>query len=138
MVANNTFNWTILDDLLSGTASRNNHAVFSFFIDWPSKVGLAAIHLPQYLMESLEFIQYRPETEPDKLSPSYGDPLLLEAIEQFITALGARYDGDNRIYLIHLGLLGFWGEFRTFRPQRAPCLFTSTSHAHNASHHFPF
>ena len=47
------------------------------------------------------------------VSPDYSEPMLLRALEQFVTALGARYDGDSRIAFITLGLLGFWGEFHS-------------------------
>lgn len=72
------------------------------YIDWPG----SPLRLPQSLLDTVQLIEY----ESGKVSPYYGDPVLLNALQQFITALGARYDGDRRIYLLHLGLLGFWGE----------------------------
>jgi hypothetical protein len=42
------------------------------------------------------------------LSPDYGSEPLLSALANFVVALGQKYDGDNRIAFIHLGLLGFW------------------------------
>jgi hypothetical protein len=47
-------------------------------------------------------------------SPNYGDPRVLRALEQYIVALGDRYDGDKRIGAIHVGLLGIYGEGHTF------------------------
>jgi hypothetical protein len=41
-------------------------------------------------------------------TPDYGSPPLMTALVQFVEALGSKYDGDNRIAFIHLGLLGFW------------------------------
>jgi hypothetical protein len=41
-------------------------------------------------------------------TPDYGSPPLLTTLVQFVEALGSKYDGDNRIAFIHLGLLGFW------------------------------
>jgi hypothetical protein len=41
-------------------------------------------------------------------TPNYGSPALTTALVQFVEALGRKYDGDNRIAFIHLGLLGFW------------------------------
>ena len=96
------FNWTVLDNLLAGTASRKKHAVFSFFIHWPGQM----LHLPQYLLDTIQLIEY----EQNNFSPYYGDEVLRRSLHQFINALGDRYDGDTRIYLLHLGLLGFWGE----------------------------
>jgi hypothetical protein len=48
------------------------------------------------------------------LSPDYENPLLRQALTNFITALGARYDGDPRVGFITVGLLGFWGEWHTY------------------------
>ena len=102
MVGENQFDWSLLDSLLQGTASRKKHAVFSIFIHWPGQ----PLRLPSYLLNITELIEY----EEDRYSPYYGDPILLNALQQFITAFGDRYDGDTRIFQIHMGLLGFWGE----------------------------
>jgi hypothetical protein len=41
-------------------------------------------------------------------TPDYGHFPLVTALENFVKALGEKYDGDNRIAFLHLGLLGFW------------------------------
>jgi hypothetical protein len=100
MTGPNEFDWTELEKQLSGSASRNMHAVFSPFIHWPGR----PLRLPSFLND-IEMIETN-----SGLTPYYGDPKLLEALEQFITALGAKFDGDKRIMALHTGLLGFWGE----------------------------
>jgi hypothetical protein len=105
MVGDNKFDWTTLEGYIAGSASRKMHAVFSVFIDWPGQ----PLRLPPQLLG----IQLYP-TDPGHMSPNYGDPLLLTALQQFITALGTKYDGDKRIAAIHLGLLGYWGEGHTY------------------------
>jgi hypothetical protein len=107
MVGDNKFNWTILDGLLEGSASRKMHAVFSVFIHWPGR----PLRLPPHLTDIQLY-----DTSSGK-SPNYGDPRVLKALEQYIVALGARYDGDKRIAAIHVGLLGFWGEGHTYPTQ---------------------
>lgn len=94
MIGPNAFNWTALDKELEGSAGRKKHAVFSFYIDWPRSDPETRIHLPEYLMETVEMIYYD-ANDIRVFSPYYGDPDLLEALEQFITALGERYDGDK-------------------------------------------
>jgi hypothetical protein len=32
----------------------------------------------------------------------------VNALVDFVKALGEKYDGDNRIAFLHLGMLGFW------------------------------
>jgi hypothetical protein len=39
---------------------------------------------------------------------------MLAAMERLIGALGHRYDGNPRVALLELGLLGFWGEWHTW------------------------
>jgi Malectin domain len=104
MVGDNKFDWKFLDGLLEGSASRKMHAVFSVFIHWPGQ----PLRLPPHLKDIQLY-----DTDSGK-SPNYGDPRVLKALEQYIAALGARYNGDKRIAAIHVGLLGFWGEGHTF------------------------
>jgi hypothetical protein len=104
MVGDNKFDWKIIDGLLEGSASRNMHAVFSVFIHWPGR----PLRLPPHLKDIQLY-----DTDSGK-SPNYADPRVLKALEQYIVALGARYDGDKRIGAIHVGLLGFYGEGHTF------------------------
>eukprot|EP00741_Cyanophora_paradoxa_P020605 tig00021275_g19889.t1 len=47
-------------------------------------------------------------------SPDYNNPILGSALETFIAALGAKYDGDARIGSIMMGLIGYWGEWHTY------------------------
>lgn len=99
MTNDNTFDWTLLDSYIEGSASRNRHFIFSVFIHWPGK----PLRLPPHLLD----IDIRPTNAEKGPSPYYGDERLLAALRQFIFALGERYDGDKRIATIHLGLLGF-------------------------------
>jgi len=100
MTGNNTFDWTVVDDLLMGSASRNMHLSFAFFIHWPGE----PLSLPAHL-SGVPMIDTNSGPTPD-----YNDPAMLEAYDQFVSALGARYDGDTRVGFVHVGLLGFWGK----------------------------
>lgn len=46
-------------------------------------------------------------------APEYNTPAMREQLRQFVRAFAARYDGDPRITAVHVGLLGFWGEWHT-------------------------
>ena len=105
------FNWTTLENALEDSASRSMHAVFTIVCHYPGQ----PLMLPLYLIDNPSLILHRyNDFLGGGLSPDYGDPLVLNAIEQFIFALGARYDGDKRIASIHAGLLGYWGEWHTY------------------------
>lgn len=107
-----TFDWSPLEVLLTDTASRKKHAAFSFYIDWP---GQSSWKLPAYLEPIVNtYPLIDREGKVVGSSVDYGDPDLLTALEAFIAEFGAVYDGDPRIAVVHLGLLGFWGEWHVF------------------------
>lgn len=91
----NQYDWSVLDKSLEGSASRNMHAIFRVILHFPSQ----APKVPKFLSDAGFDIS------------DYGNPQLLKALEQFITSLGDRYDGDKRIAFIQAGLLGDWGEW---------------------------
>lgn len=112
VVGPQTYDWSSFETQLNEIAARGHQAVFRFYLDYPGRVS----GLPQHLVtEGLTATAYADhDNRGVSLSPNYEDPALLEALESFIAALGARYDGDPRIGFIQLGLLGFWGEWHTY------------------------
>jgi hypothetical protein len=108
------FNWTIMDRALAGSAIRKMHAIFRPLIDYP---GVPALYkLPKYLIDAgAEFRSTGTGT-----SPFYGDPLIVEALEQFIKAFGRRYNGDKRLAAVQAGLLGYFGEWNTIPYPHVP------------------
>ena len=111
MTGDNSFDWTYLEGLLNGSASRKRHAILRFIMDSPDDDD--SPYVPQFLIDQgLQFNSY--SEHGGGQSPDYTDPALLKALEQFIVALGDNYDGDQRIAFIHLGLIGFWGEWHTY------------------------
>jgi hypothetical protein len=112
MIGPTNFNWAALDALLSDIASRGHQTVFRIYLDYPT----LPTGIPQYLLDAglvtHSYIDYG--NNGISVSPDYENPLLDQALTNFIAALGARYDGDPRIGFITLGLLGFWGEWHTY------------------------
>jgi len=95
----------VLDDI----ASRGHQAALRFVLDSPAH----ATGVPAFLLEGgLKMSAYKEHG--GGVSPDYHDEALLVALETFIAALGARYDGDPRIGYLTVGLLGFWGEWHTY------------------------
>jgi hypothetical protein len=105
------FDWTSLDTLISNIARRGHQTVFRVYLDYPT----LSTGIPQYLLDAgLITHSYTDYDNTISVSPDYENPLLRQALTNFIAALGARYDGDPRIGFITLGLLGFWGEWHTY------------------------
>jgi Domain of unknown function (DUF4832) len=111
MTGPTNFDWSSLDSLLSTDAVRGHQTVFRVYLDYPGQ----PTGIPQYLLDDgLATYSYTNYGNTTSVSPDYENPLLDQAMTNFIAALGARYDGDPRIGFIELGLLGFWGEWHTY------------------------
>ncbi|HZL05065.1 MAG TPA: hypothetical protein VFE45_06565, partial [Coriobacteriia bacterium] len=112
MTGPDTFDWTVLDASLDEIASRGHQTALRFYLDYPSLDP----GIPQYLLDGgLTTYTYDDYGNNGRsLAPDYDDPALREAMSQFVSALGARYDGDPRIAYLQAGLIGFWGEWHTY------------------------
>ncbi|MBN1699272.1 MAG: DUF4832 domain-containing protein [Spirochaetales bacterium] len=98
-----------LEPYLRGAEGRGNHLCFRVYLDSPGKPS----GVPRFIIDGgLRFYEYGEYG--GGLSPDYTNEKLVRALENFIRALGAVYDGDPRIGFITIGLLGFWGEWHTY------------------------
>jgi len=107
------FDWTALEERLEESKKRRRHAVLTFQGHYPGKPLQAT--MPKYLLDMNITRHNYPEFLGGGVSPDYGDPMLLRALQQFVQQFGAKYDGDLRIGFINLALLGFWGEWQVGR-----------------------
>ena len=107
-----TYDWSSFEAQLSDIAARGHQAVFRFYLDYPGRASGIPHHLVADGLTATAYADH--DNRGMSLSPNYEDPALLDALDGFIAALGARYDGDPRIGFIQLGLLGFWGEWHTY------------------------
>jgi hypothetical protein len=107
-----SFQWSSLDTLLNSDAGRGHQTVFRVYLDYPTQ----PTGIPQYLLDAGLVTHSYNDYGNDgvSVSPDYENPLLTQALTNFIAALGARYDGDPRIGFVTLGLLGYWGEWHTY------------------------
>ena len=97
-----------LEPYLLAAEARGNQVVLRPYIDYPSLPS----GLPTYLEGQVDQFAY--SDFGGGWSPDYTDPALRAAMDAFIAALGDQYDGDPRIGVVQLGLLGFWGEWHTW------------------------
>lgn len=107
MTGPNQFNWKVLDNALEGARAKRKHVILRVFLHYPEQ----PLRVPKYLIEGK--IKLASLANGEK-SPQYDDPVLLEALRQFIVAFGAKYDGHTSLAFVQLGLLGKWGEFHTY------------------------
>ena len=108
---------TVVEPRIAASASRGKHSILRFYMDYPRPEGSYVSHTPQFLIDEYN-LQMTPWTSVDLnavgLSPDYSDENLKTALNNFVSALGNRYDGDSRVGYIQVGLLGFWGEWHTW------------------------
>jgi Domain of unknown function (DUF4832) len=107
----NTFTWAPLDNLLNEVAARGHQLVFRIYADYPTE----PYGVPAFL-SSVPKNSYTDYGNTTSFSPDYDNADLRRAMHNLIVALGKRYDGDPRIGFITVGLIGFWGEWHTYRP----------------------
>ncbi|GAA2334046.1 DUF4832 domain-containing protein [Dactylosporangium salmoneum] len=108
----NSYNWSIVDSALNEIASYGNQAAIRFYMEYPGGTGSHPGNAIPHCFDG--HVTYRNNTYWGTVSPDYDSPYLLTALQNFIAAFGARYDGDPRIGFINLGLVGLWGEWHTW------------------------
>ncbi len=84
---------------------------------WVEKAGAKGTHYRIWMGKG-------PIRTPDKKTlpwdPDFGDPVFLEKLERFISALAARYDGRPEVAFVDIGSYGLWGEGHTFGSSQVP------------------
>jgi len=110
------FDWQPLEKMLDDIASRGNQTVFRVYLEYPGKKDCIPAFLLAGGLKVHTYTNFNTTPFPPELveTPDYNNPLLRQALTNFIAALGKRYDGDARIGYITAGLLGTWGEWHTY------------------------
>jgi Carbohydrate binding module (family 6)/Secretion system C-terminal sorting domain/Bacterial Ig-like domain (group 2)/Domain of unknown function (DUF4832) len=101
----NNFNWAVIDNFLAQQASEGRHSYIQVNID----PAFGNSDMPGYLINQVDW-QYYNGSVPDSC-PNWNDPDLMAAMLNFIDTFGAKYNNDSRVFLVHLGLYGMWGEW---------------------------
>ncbi len=107
-----TYDWSIIDGMLAETATYGNQAAIRIYLTYPGGTGThPANAIPACYNGN---VAMRPDTYWNVTHPDYDSAFLNTALRNFITAFGARYDGDPRLGFVHMGLVGLWGEWHTW------------------------
>ena len=116
MTGPTNFDWSPMERLLDGIASRGCQSVVRIYMEYPRK----PTGVPEYLIQAGLKVRAWTNTNtqpfPPALdhTPDYEDSRLRSALTNFIAAFGARYDGDPRLGFVTAGLLGTWGEWHCY------------------------
>jgi hypothetical protein len=111
-----TFDWKPLERLLDDIASRGNQAIFRVYLEYPTKNDAIPAFLRKDGLKVHKYLNTNTQPLPpaEVETPDYEDKNLRRSLQNFIAALGKKYDGDPRIGFITAGLLGTWGEWHTY------------------------
>jgi len=92
---------------------RGVRVVFRFVMDVPKDE--AHLDIPDWLYEATGGNGDHYDNDYGKgYSPNYNHPILIDAHQKALQALGDRYGGDDFIAYIELGSLGHWGEWHVY------------------------
>lgn len=107
----NTFDWTLFDDFLDETGDGGRFGYMQVNVD----MGFNRSDLPDFLDNVERF--YYDGTDPDdgagvpSVVVNYNNEEMMTAMLNFIAAFGAKYNDDPRVFLVHYGLYGIFGEW---------------------------
>jgi len=105
------YNWQKLEQGWGNIAVTGKRVGFRIAAAIP---GSGRVHTPQWLIDQgVAMRSYSIDGETG-LAPNWDDAKFLAAHHDFIMALGARYDQDNRVAWIDIGSYGFWGEWHVW------------------------
>jgi hypothetical protein len=61
-----------------------------------------------------------PSEKGESWDPDFADPVFLEKLDRFLSAMAARYDGNLNVAFIDIGSYGLWGEGHTMMSSQVP------------------
>jgi len=107
-----TFDLSPLEKVFRTVAARGRQSIIRVYVDYPNKdsKSIESI-LPSFLIPGMKVLDNKDGTG---VHPDYDNANLIKALVQFIKACGAKYDGDKRIAVWQVGLLGHWGEWHNW------------------------
>lgn len=113
LIGENRYDWASFEQKISQIAQNGRQAVVRFYLDYPGLESGIPSHL---IAQGLRVRAYRQNGNCATCSklPDYSNGRLTSALLSFIREFGARYNGDRRIGIIQVGLIGFWGEWHTW------------------------
>lgn len=103
------FAWDQWEAKWNEQPAKGKDVVLRVVLDYPHE----PVDVPQWLIDKgVRMNRY--DEFGGGLSPDYENPDLRKAMLDFIRAFGRRYDHDDRVAYVQLGMLGHWGEWHTY------------------------
>ena len=118
----NTFNWIMIDSLLTKYKAKNLKLAFGIMTASPqAKVSSTPLWVFEKGCKNYDYVSggagtYQGGKPITRKEPDYSDPVYLSEHSKFLEALAKRYDGNSGIEIIDIGSYGEWGEWHTTHP----------------------
>ena len=107
--ADGVYNWNIIDYYINMAKKRNKKIAFGVMN--ASTSANSPYCTPKWVFEKgAQYTTATNEYGNEQYIPVWDDPIYLEEMNQFIQALGERYDGNENIAFIDIRGYGNWGE----------------------------
>ena len=106
------YDFTVLENNISQIANRGHQAIFRVYLDYPGLESGTPSYYWQQGIPKLEYVD--PDTNKTFSFPDYTNQKCIDFLCNFISELGKKYDGDERIGFIFCGLIGHWGEWHNY------------------------
>ena len=115
------FNWAILDTPAQRWISKGKCVAFRITCsenwiryatpEWVKKAGAKGV-----------FYEFGkgPSQKGELWDPDFGDPVFLKKLDNFLDAMGKRYDGNPDVAFVDVGSYGLWGEGHTMMSSQVP------------------
>ena len=115
------YNWALLDTPAQRWISRGKRVAFRI----TCSENWTRFATPEWVKNSgargwfYQFGKGRSETG-ESWDPDFSDPIFLAKLENFLTAMAARYDGNPKVAFVDIGTYGLWGEGHTGMSSQVP------------------
>lgn len=110
VTAEDTYDWTIVDELLDEMSARNHQAVLRFRYSYPGR----STTVPQYIKDLPDYNETEGVSEGNETDfPDWSHPELKDFTLKFYTAYAERYDNDPRLAFVQVGF-GLWAEYHIY------------------------
>ncbi|MFK7819529.1 MAG: DUF4832 domain-containing protein [Planctomycetaceae bacterium] len=113
------FDWDAVEEVLNRAGTKDKHVILQFAVDWDYSNPVDKDYRgPKWLLDRVG--EHRGTADPEDpnsrqmRATRYNNPVFIAEAKEAIEALVGRYKNDPRIFVIQVGVLGFWGEWHTF------------------------
>ena len=106
-----SFDFDYVEEVINRPGSSGRHLILRLYTDWFGNDQVSDAG-PQWLYD--DYGVARLQSPNGKYITDYNDPNYISQVKEAIEALANQYNNDPRMYVVQLGVLGYWGEWHTF------------------------